>query len=79
MNLDILLIVHTFKITKKNMRSSSIHIFYKNQYGHAYAVSQAYVRCEQGDAIFTEYFTKFKKLFDEMRDLFPFGADSTTV
>jgi hypothetical protein len=46
---------------------------------YVYAVSQAYVRCEHGDAILTEYFTKFKKLSDEMRDLFPFGADSTTV
>lgn len=51
----------------------------KTSIAHTYAVSQAYASCEQSDATLTEYFIKFKKLSDEIRDLFPFGADSASV
>ena len=58
---------------------SNPHILKKPAWHTHNAISQAYARCEQGDATLTEYFTKFKKLSDEMRDLFPFGADSASV
>ncbi|XP_078166447.1 uncharacterized protein LOC144561167 [Carex rostrata] len=76
---DILSTVHTFKTTKKMWDHLKSTYSTKTSMAHAYAISQAHARCEQGDATLTEYFTKFKKLSDEMSDLFPFGADSTTV
>ncbi|KAJ8424074.1 hypothetical protein Cgig2_020699 [Carnegiea gigantea] len=76
---DILSTVHTFKTTKKMWDHLQSTYSKKTSMTHIYAVSQAYAKCEQGDATLIEYFTKFKKLSDEMRDLFPFGADSTSV
>ncbi|XP_078149453.1 uncharacterized protein LOC144544770 [Carex rostrata] len=75
---DILSTVHTFKTTKKMWDHLKATYSKKTSMAHAYAVSQAYARCEQGDATLTEYFTKFKKLSDEMRELFPFGTDTAT-
>lgn len=76
---DILSTVHTFKTTKKMWDHLQSTYSKKTSIAHTYAVSQAYASCEQSDATLTEYFIKFKKLSDEIRDLFPFGADSASV
>ncbi|KAJ0865173.1 hypothetical protein HanRHA438_Chr12g0537711 [Helianthus annuus] len=47
----------------------------KESLSHAYSVVQAFTRAEQGDSTFTNYFTRFSKLQDELRALFPPTAD----
>jgi gag-polypeptide of LTR copia-type len=76
---DILTTVHAFKIIKKMLDHLQSTYSKRTSMVHAYAVSQVYARYEYGNATLIEYFTKFKKLSDEMRDLFPFRMDSATV
>ncbi|KAM0022126.1 putative RNA-directed DNA polymerase [Helianthus debilis subsp. tardiflorus] len=72
---QILTIAQNFPTVKAMWDHLSSSFSAKESLSHAYSVVQAFTRAEQGDSTFTDYFTRFSKLQDELRALFPPTAD----
>nr|XP_043620560.1 uncharacterized protein LOC122592407 [Erigeron canadensis] len=71
---QILTIAQNFSTVKAMWDHLSSSFSAKESLSHAYSV-QVFTRAEQGDSTFTDYFTRFSKLQDELRPLFPPTAD----
>ncbi|KAJ9550550.1 hypothetical protein OSB04_014595 [Centaurea solstitialis] len=72
---QILTIAQNFPTVKEMWDHLSSSFSAKESLSHAYSVVQAYSRAEQGDSSFTDYFTRFSKLRDELRTMFPPTTD----
>jgi len=72
---QILIIAQNFTTVKAMWDHLSSSFSAKESLSHAYSVVQAFSRADQGDSTFTDYFTRFSKLQDELRTLFPPTAD----
>ncbi|KAD5962055.1 hypothetical protein E3N88_13528 [Mikania micrantha] len=72
---QVLSIAQNFHTVKDMWDHLSSSFSAKESLSHAYSVVQAYSRVEQGDLTFTNYFTHFSKLQDELRALFPPTTD----
>ncbi|KAJ9567029.1 hypothetical protein OSB04_002995 [Centaurea solstitialis] len=69
METQILSIAQNFPTVKEMWDHLSSSFSAKESLSHAYSVVQAYSRAEQGDSSFTDYFTQFSKLQDELRTM----------
>lgn len=72
---QILTIAQNFPTVKEMWDHLSSSFSAKESLSHAYSVVQAYSKAEQGDSSFTDYFTRFSKLRDELRTMFPPTTD----
>ncbi|KAJ9552767.1 hypothetical protein OSB04_016812 [Centaurea solstitialis] len=72
---QILTIAQNFPTVKEMWDHLSSSFSAKESLSHAYSVVQAYSRAEQGESSFTDYFTRFSKLRDELRTMFPPTTD----
>ncbi|KAJ9548017.1 hypothetical protein OSB04_020560 [Centaurea solstitialis] len=72
---QILTIAQNFPTVKEMWDHLSSSFLAKESLSHAYSVVQAYSRAEQGESSFTNYFTRFSKLRDELRTMFPPTTD----
>ncbi|XP_076949068.1 uncharacterized protein LOC143621587 [Bidens hawaiensis] len=68
---QILTIAQNFSTVKKMWDHLSSSFSAQESLSHAYSVVQAYGRAEQGDSTFTDHFTRFSKLRDELRAAYP--------
>ncbi|KAJ9557316.1 LOW QUALITY PROTEIN: hypothetical protein OSB04_011930 [Centaurea solstitialis] len=72
---QILTIAQNFPTMKEMWDHLSSSFSAKESLSHAYSVVQAYSRAEQGESSFIDYFTRFSKLRDELRTMFPPTTD----
>ncbi|XP_076899988.1 protein ARABIDILLO 2-like [Bidens hawaiensis] len=72
---QILTITQNFPIVKDMWEHLSSSFSDKESLSHAYSVVQSYIRAEQGDSSFTDYFTRFSTIRDELRSMFPPTTD----
>ncbi|XP_076932831.1 uncharacterized protein LOC143598514 [Bidens hawaiensis] len=72
---QILTITQNFPTVKDMWEHLSSSFSDKESLSHAYSVVQSYIRAEQGDSSFTDYFTPFSTIQDELRSMFPPTTD----
>jgi len=68
---QVLSIAQNFPTVKTMWDHLSTSFSAKESLSHAYSVVQSLSKMEQGDSTFTDYFTRFSKVWDEHRTLFP--------
>ncbi|KAJ9561865.1 hypothetical protein OSB04_007025 [Centaurea solstitialis] len=72
---QILTIAQNLPTLKEMWNNLSPSFSAKESLSHAYFVVQAYSRAEEGDSSFTDYFTRFSQLLDEVQNMFPPTTD----